>query len=791
MLGELLAARYRVINVLRSGGFGQTYIAEDTQRPGHPRCVLKHLTFNSNDSTILQQVRRLFQAEAETLERLGRHDQIPRLLAYFEINREFYLVQEFIDGQPLSDELADGRRFSEAEVMALLRDVLGVLEFVHAQQVIHRDIKPDNLIRRRQDGKLVLIDFGAVKAIGNTIAESTGETTLSVPIYTSGYGASEQCMGSPRYSSDLYSLGIVAVQALTGLRPAQLPQDFHTGEIIWRDQAQVHDRLAAVLDKLISFHFTYRYQTATEVLQALDGLTEPSQVPDQVPNQDHDRSHDQSRDQRRARLRRPGPHTVVQAETQSTNATVTRFRPLSWQWWAGLGLGAVAIVAAFAIHQVVRPDRPGPTPITTGPTAGLVDTHISTGERLLSSWQTNADTANADKQEGVAQIAAGNFSRAIPALEAARQRDRSDPETLIYLNNARIGSGRSYTIAAVVPVANAYGSAQEILRGVAQAQDAVNRAGGMNGVPLRVAIADDENQPAIATQLAAELAARPEILGVVGHSISDTTIAAAKVYQERQLPMVSPLSSAVQLSSFGSYVFRTMPSDQLTAKALAGYMLNQLKQSKVVVLFNSASAYSRSLKQEFKAALFYNGVEVMDEVDLSRPDFDAFEVVTRAIAKGAQVMMLAADFTTSDRALQALQVNHRRLKVLAGDSFFIPKLVKVGGADAIGTVLAVPADLTRSPFRQAVRNVWGPNVMAGWRTALAYDAAQALIEALRRDPSRSGIQRVMLQPTFRAVGAEGPVSFLATGDRKSPVSLMTVAEVKQGKETTIEFQSLP
>jgi serine/threonine protein kinase len=196
---------------------------------------------------VLQQVRRLFQTEAETLERLGRHDQIPQLLAYFEEEQEFYLVQEFVEGHPLSDELTEGVRFAESQVIALLDDVLSVLEFVHAQGVIHRDIKPENLIRRDRDGNFVLIDFGAVKTLGNTIAEVTGETSFSIPIYTSGYGASEQCLGRPQFSSDLYSLGMVAIQTLTGMRPSQLPQDFNTSEIIWRDQVQVSEPLATFL----------------------------------------------------------------------------------------------------------------------------------------------------------------------------------------------------------------------------------------------------------------------------------------------------------------------------------------------------------------------------------------------------------------------------------------------------------------------------------------------------------------------------------------------------------------
>ncbi|NJR49857.1 MAG: serine/threonine protein kinase [Leptolyngbyaceae cyanobacterium CSU_1_3] len=270
MLGRLLSSRYRIVRILGSGGFGHTYVTEDTQRPGNPLCVLKHLSFASHNPTILRQARRMFLAEAETLEKLGRHDQIPQLLAYFVEDEEFYLVQEYIEGHPLSEELTLGHTFTEAETIALLEDVLGVLEFVHAHEVIHRDIKPENLIRRERDRKTVLIDFGAVKTIAHSIAEDAATTQMSMPVYTSGYGASEQCLGKPQYNSDIYSLGVIGIQALTGARPSQLPQDPNTCELIWRDQAIVGDGLATVLEKMTKFQFGQRYHSATEVLDALE-----------------------------------------------------------------------------------------------------------------------------------------------------------------------------------------------------------------------------------------------------------------------------------------------------------------------------------------------------------------------------------------------------------------------------------------------------------------------------------------------------------------------------------------
>jgi len=212
----------------------------------------------------MQTARRLFKTEAETLETLGEHPQIPRLLAYFEEKDEFYIVQEFIDGHPLSDELLPDRRLPSAQAIGLVSEILEVLEFVHDHNVVHRDIKPSNIIRRHQDNKLVLIDFGAVKQV--TAGGINGRT---VTIGTPGYMPTEQIEGFPHLSSDVYAVGAIGLQALTGLEPDRLPRDRDTDEIMWRQKAQVSDDLAEVLDRMVSRALRQRDQSATEALQAV------------------------------------------------------------------------------------------------------------------------------------------------------------------------------------------------------------------------------------------------------------------------------------------------------------------------------------------------------------------------------------------------------------------------------------------------------------------------------------------------------------------------------------------
>ncbi|BDA70407.1 hypothetical protein RIVM261_072640 [Rivularia sp. IAM M-261] len=274
MLGKLLDGRYQVVQILSSGGFGETYISQDTRRPGNPKCVLKLLKPASSDTQYLQIARRLFNSEAEILEQLGNHDQIPRLLAYFEEEQQFFLVQELIVGRPLSHYIRPNEPWSETQVIQMLRDILQVLDFVHSFGVIHRDIKPDNLIKRDADAKLVLIDFGAVKQMRTQVAVNS-QMPATVAIGTPGYMSAEQAQGRPRQNSDIYAIGIVAIQALTGLLPTQLTENPETGEVIWQDKVQISPRLQAILEKMVRYHFTTRYQTANEVLRDIEQLTVP------------------------------------------------------------------------------------------------------------------------------------------------------------------------------------------------------------------------------------------------------------------------------------------------------------------------------------------------------------------------------------------------------------------------------------------------------------------------------------------------------------------------------------
>jgi formylglycine-generating enzyme required for sulfatase activity len=272
MLGTTLAGRYKIVKHLGGGGFGSTFLAADTQLPDNPVCVVKQLKPLSNNLSALQIARTLFDTEAKVLHKLGEHDQIPGIIAHFEENQEFYLVREFIEGDDLSAEIKPACKWTEERVIAFLLDVLTVLSHAHQEGAIHRDIKPANLIRRRQDGKIVLIDFAAIKQVCTQVVNAPTQANLIIGIGTPGYMPSEQAKGNPQFSSDVYALGMTAIQALTGIFPRRLPENPQTGDIIWRNKVGVSPQLGKILDTMVRRDSRRRYPSAVEALQAVSSL---------------------------------------------------------------------------------------------------------------------------------------------------------------------------------------------------------------------------------------------------------------------------------------------------------------------------------------------------------------------------------------------------------------------------------------------------------------------------------------------------------------------------------------
>ncbi|WP_395649061.1 GUN4 domain-containing protein [Planktothrix agardhii] len=271
----LLTDRYRALEILGQGGFGRTFLAVDEHKPSQPYCVIKQFLPQAQGTNNQEKAGELFKQEAIQLEHLGKHQQIPELFAYLIQDNRQYLVQEYIEGQNLLQELAQVGVFSETKIINLLGDLLPVLAFIHQKSVIHRDIKPENIIRRKSDNKLFLVDFGAAKAATITALAVTGTV-----IGSAQYTAPEQAMGKATFASDLYSLGVTCIHLLTNIEPFDL-FDVSESDWVWRDYltVKVNNTLGQVLDKLLQQGTKKRFQTAQEVLEVLQLTAKPISPP--------------------------------------------------------------------------------------------------------------------------------------------------------------------------------------------------------------------------------------------------------------------------------------------------------------------------------------------------------------------------------------------------------------------------------------------------------------------------------------------------------------------------------
>lgn len=280
----ILRERYIPRAILGQGGFGRTFLATDADKPSQPDCVIKQFLPQDQGTNTLEKASQLFAQEAQRLEELGKHPQIPELMAYFIADNRQYLVQEFVEGDTLRAELEQKGVFSEQQIELLLTEILQILEFVHNRQIIHRDIKPENIIRRSDD-QLFLVDFGAAKVV-----RQQGRTATGTIIGDAEYCAPEQSMGQPLLVSDLYSLGVTCLHLLTGISPFSL-YDPLEGEWVWRDYLNgnpVGDELGKILEKLAHPVAKYRYRSVSEAMDDLNSVRQrvapsPPKVAPQTP----------------------------------------------------------------------------------------------------------------------------------------------------------------------------------------------------------------------------------------------------------------------------------------------------------------------------------------------------------------------------------------------------------------------------------------------------------------------------------------------------------------------------
>lgn len=737
--GDILHHRYKIVKLLGEGGFGQTYLAKDSNLDNR-LCAIKTIPYPQPDNPeILQQARLRFDREVRTLSQLGQHPQIPQIFDRFEENENFYIVQEYIEGSTLSDELIPGTQLPEGQVIPLLKEILEILVFVHKNNVVHRDLKPSNLIRRT-DGKIFIIDFGAVQEIRTLTVTSSGEIA-TLPIGSPGYMPPEQQYGNPGFYSDIYAVGIIGIQALTGVNPNHFRRATDTCEIIWH--CSKSDRLKKILDKMVRYHFKERYQSVAEVLRDLK--------------------------------KSPIPAGLLV-----------------------LGGCAIGLCGAIVLYPFF-------TPKTCNANVG---DSVSCGEEIIV---TSLDPV--PKQDGVTAFLQSHYPESLESFQQSwredLREDLKDPETLIYLNNALLETlgADCETIAISVPLRrNDKGAivsdnlALEILRGVALAQTEVNlslleergdtrdfpgrgvlQKNSLKGKGLRVVIADDRNSKSAAKEVAKSLIHRSDILAVLGHYASDMTMEVVDIYQRHQLVLMSYGSTTNKLTKNPrNFFFRTVGSTQSYAPRLAQYLLQQ-KITKAVLFFNPASPFTYSFKEDFKQTfLDPENIPIQraisGEVDLTKKQAIDRELSNLKNQPDVAIVLSPDGEVTDSRAnaIAIFQENNDRLWIAASEGLNIYQTLEVAAQLKSFEKLVIsthwhPITSQNSQFPKQAAAFWGGQVNA--TTALTYDAARALIEAIARQPkpTRIGMQKTMRNPTFKAEGATGTLQFdPKTGDRQNP-----------------------
>lgn len=782
----LINERYKILQPLR---VGQAYNSEvfevkDLSERGTSK-VLKSL--QSNNSKLIE----LFEKEAQVLIWLStdwqRHPGIPKVKpdGYFEfsVTQSFRklkcLVMEKIEGKNLLEWVEQHQPISQEQALNWLKQLVEILDKVHCQGLWHRDIKPSNIMLK-PDGQLVLIDFGSV---------GIGETRIVSFEYT----PQEQIEGRTVLQSDFFALGRTFVYLLTGKPPSEMPKTSRTEQLIWSSLApDISRNLVHLIDDLMAPLPANRPQNTQAILQRIQAL-EQQPTPKKINHQSTPVSNSEA---------------IEVTQIHGNNSSIQPSTLIKFLGALILGLSGIIIYnllpcplfGNFKSCSTLSPNKLNPSISSNNfnsPKSNSLLDSLAVGDKLSIGEELLVPSSSSlEKQQGVEAFREGEYGRAVNLLKAAQNKSINDPETLIYLNNARIEAekAQAYTIAVAAPLNNQsddiLNSGLEVLRGIAQAQNEINQNNKINGISLRVIIVDDNNDIDQANKMAKQLVARPEVLAVVGHFSSDVTLDVINTYQNSPLLLVSPTSSSDEFTnkkSAGSanFFFRIVSSDRVTAQALASYLLNQVRQQQVAVFYNARSHYSASLRDQFNIIFNSGGGQIIKEVDFSTAAFSANVAINQAQQQGAKALILLPDSTTRAKALEVMKANQHRLFMVGGDSVYNASILQKGDRHVAGLVVATPWDSLSSPnpdFPQNAKQLWGGAV--SWRTALTYDAARVLITALETtpNPSRTRLQQTLSNSNFQATGATGIIRFRSNGDRQeSQIQLVQVALDQQGR----------
>ncbi|MUG99657.1 ABC transporter substrate-binding protein [Scytonema sp. UIC 10036] len=738
-------------------GFGRTFLAKDLRYP-NKICVIKQL--HPLQESALEKIESLFQQEAEVLKKLS-HDQIPEALSFGLVTvpaytqkksdplsksqqKFFYLSQEFIEGKSLAEELEERGKFSEEEVIDFLLQILNILDYIHNKRIlnhvgiIHRDIKPHNIIRRNSDKKFCLIDFGSVKQVVAGVP-----TKSSCILGTKDYAAPEQWAGKEVfYSSDLYSLAATCVCLLTYKKPEELR---HGNKWVWKEYANLQNkRLEDILDLMLSPEPEVRPQSAQEVIQAL-------------------------------------PHPQSQIEPNSTEVIERRPKPdpplhlkTIWvkYWFVPVVLLVVASIFGIFVWWLKRP-------------LCIPDGNFSCGEkeqRLIPLESTEQESQ--DFNNGLEAFKLRNYSQAINDFEKHLIRYKNDPEARVYYNNAKAAnSGKFVKIAVCLPITGdpnnknySDGIAEEILRGVALVQNNINSTPNQQNLiqgdkMLFIQLCDDDNNTQQARKVANIIVKDSSIKGVIGHYSSPTTLAAGEIY-DGKIPAVSPMSTAVRDNNnfpLSKYVFRVSPDDSYSVKKLVDYIRHK-NLNRVAILHDSQNEFTRSLSAQFRQQV--KSQKIVYDCDIK----DKTKILTciqEARKQMPEVMLLAITnkVVEQNTHISNLFSNPGNTILIGSSSLYTGRLRTINLQNKLIMALQWHRGGENSELKERSFQLWETQNI-NVRTAMGYEAAQAMAQALRKiqddiTPQKlyQALKDLKATDEFPAKGAIVNVEFNEHGDR--------------------------
>jgi eukaryotic-like serine/threonine-protein kinase len=782
----ILKNRYLPLEEIGSGGFGKTFRSHDFNLKAE--CAVKILCPRQQLSpSELIIVENNFGEGARILNSLT-HPQIPNVYDYFGIRVSeqktfFYLVQRYIPGQTLHQELVNrsDNKFSEDEVVDILESLLKIILETHEQGVIHRDIKPQNIIRHRDNGKLNLIDFDS--AIKRQL-EPGIPVEQSLAIGTPGYAPPEQLSGQNiDLSADLYAIAATCVHLLAGRVPGEMCNTTGSLQKSWKIYVpHVRGKLARILDKMLLYEPQERYQSAKDVLEALslDLNPDPPLDPPSIP-------------------------ITVTVDPPVLEKFMTFIRNIRrWRWrWLILGLSAALATLAISSFIYVWNSRYIPANVSC-----ISDRHFSCGEKRLISLSTiegqietqarkNNKTAFQEFDEGSVAFQKGLQKRDKNAFSDAKKHFteqlkiyRDDPEARIALNNAIAAeNGNFIKIAVCVPL---QGIAEEMLRGSAIIQEEINnnsRAELIQGKMLFIQICTDADNPIQAREVATKLADDQTIIGVIGHYTSDSTLAAGAIY-DGVLVAISPTSTAVrddgQKFNLSKYVFRVSPDNSIAAEKLVEYIkikqqksTTPLSSTKVAILYRDLdnANYNISFIKEFKNEIDKKQFDIIDECNLGDQKNSIKTCLEQAKGKEANFILIATSNKYFEWPGNASEIsrNSGDMTLLAGNAIYSEAANTSGFIDKlIIAVQWIRSELPQqlSEVEKQAKSIFGESgqrVLINYRTAMTYDATKAMVEGIRKikgDITREKLYLKLTESSFSATDVNDlEVTFHANSDR--------------------------